>query len=224
MIPRKKEKLIALQPIQVCKILLDTQTLTLVTIYLDASRTFSSGMHRRIDLSDSSMSRFRNWKKSLKDNKNDVKIKKINQLDSVFKKFNSGNHKQLFELYFTGDVLQMEFWLRKLTSNCYNTFGLDCSQFYAFSFLSWKASLKLCESEIMLLNDCQILVMREQIMCGGPFFVFSSRLEVVNKKSWDRPSSLSKNTSCFLYLVHSWNLLFFASTGFKVKFFLSSPN
>ena len=95
-------------------------------------------------LSDLSLPSLTNWKNSLKDNQIGVTNEELIQLNNVFKVFNCEGLKQFLELYLTGDVLQLACWFEELRSVCYNTYGLDCSQFYTASNLSGSACLKVC--------------------------------------------------------------------------------
>ena len=129
-------------------------------------------------LSDLSLPSLENWKNSLKDNQIDVSNEELIQLNNVFEVFNYESLKQFLELYLSGDVLQLACWFEELRSVCYNTYGLDCSQFYTASNLSGSACLKVCEPELELLTDRRILDMTERMMRGGLSSVFSSRQEV----------------------------------------------
>ena len=131
-------------------------------------------------LSDLSLPSLKNWKNSLKDNQIDVTNEELIQLNNVFKVFNCESLKQFLELYFTGDVLQLACWFEELRSVCYNTYGLDCSQFYTASNFSGSACLKVCEPELELLTDRRIIDMTERMMRGGLSSVLSSRQEVAN--------------------------------------------
>ena len=112
-------------------------------------------------LNELSLPCLKNWKNSLKDNQIDITNEELIQLNNVFKVFNCENLKQFLQLYLTGDVLQLACWFEELRSVCYNTYGLDCSQFYTASNLSGSACLKVCESELELLTDRQILDLRK---------------------------------------------------------------
>ena len=131
-------------------------------------------------LNELSLPSLKNWKKSLKDNQIDVTNEELLQMNNVFKVFNCENLKQFLELYITGGVLQLACWFEEIQSMCYNTYGLDCSQFYTASNLSGSACLKVCEPKLELLTDRQTLDMTERMMRGGLSSVFSSRHEVAN--------------------------------------------
>ena len=98
----------------------------------------------------------------------------------MFSEFNCKNLKGFLELYLTGDVLQLACWFEELRSVCYNTYGLDCAQFYTASDLSGSACLKVCNPEFELLTDRNIPDMTERMIRGVLASVFSSRLEVAN--------------------------------------------
>ena len=113
--------------------------------------------------------------------------------------FNCENLKQFLELYLTGYVLQLACWLKERRSVCYNTYGLDCSEFYTASNLSGSACLKVFEPELELLTDRQILDMTEKMMRGGSSFVFSSRQEVANNNMLPEFDE-SKDVSSIIYI------------------------
>ena len=150
-------------------------------------------------LNELSLPCLKNWKNSLKDNQIDVTNEELIQLNNVFKVFNFENLKQFLQLYLTGDVLQLAYWFEELRSVCYNTYGLDCSQFYTASNLSGSACLKVCEPELELLTDRQILDLTERMMRGGLSSVFSSRHEVANNTLLPEFDE-SKDVSSIIYI------------------------
>ena len=150
-------------------------------------------------LSDLSLPSLKNWKNSLKDNQFDATKEELIQLNNVFKILNCESLKQFLELYLTGDVLQLACRFEELRSVCYNTYGLDCSQFYTASNLSGSACLKVCEPELELLTDRRILDMTERMMRGGLSSVFSSRQEVA-KNTMLPEFDESKDVSSIIYI------------------------
>ena len=117
----------------------------------------------------------------------------------MFSEFNCENLKGFLELYLTGDVLQLACWFEELRSVCYNTYGLDCAQFYTASNLSGSACLKVCNPELELLNDRNILDMTERMIRGGLASVFSSRLEVANNPQVSHFKA-SEDVSSIIYI------------------------
>ena len=150
-------------------------------------------------LNDLSLPSLRNWKNNLKDNQIDITNEELIPLNNVFNVFNCENLKQFLELYLTGDVLQLPCWFEELRSVCYNTYGLDCSQFYTASNFSGSACLKVCEPELELLTDRQILDLTERMMRGGFLSVFSSRQEVDNNTMLLQFDE-SKDVSSIIYI------------------------
>ena len=126
-------------------------------------------------LNDLSLPSQANLKNSLKDNQIDVNNEELILLNNVFKAFNCESLKQFVELYLAGDVLQLAGLFEELRSVCYNTYELDCSQFYMASNVSGSACLKVCAPERELMTDRQILDMTERMMREGLSSVFSSR-------------------------------------------------
>ena len=147
-------------------------------------------------LNELSLPCLKNWKNSLKDNQIDVTNEVLIQLNNVFKVFNCENLKQFLQLCLKGVVLQSACWFEELRSVCYNTYGLDCSQFYTASNLSGSACLKVCEPEAELLTDRQLLDLTERMMRGG---FFSSRHEVANNTRLPEIDE-SKDVSSIIYI------------------------
>ena len=147
-------------------------------------------------LNDLKLPGIRHWKNSLKDNIIDITYAELDQLKKVFRELNCENLKQFLELYLTGDVLQLACWFEELRSVCYKTYLLDCAQFHSASNLSGSACLKVCQPQIELLTDRELLDMTERMIRGGVASVFSSRLETANSLSlpnYDESKELASN-------------------------------
>ena len=117
----------------------------------------------------------------------------------MFSEFNCENLKGFLELYLTGYVLQQACWFEELRSVCYNTYGLDCAQFYTASNLSGSACLKVCNPELELLTDRNILDMTKRMTRGGSASVISSRLEVANNPQVSHFKA-SEDVSSIIYI------------------------
>ena len=150
-------------------------------------------------LNELSLPCLKNWKNSLKDNQIDVTNEELIQLNNVFKVFNCENLKQFLQLHLKRDVLQSACWFEELRSVCHNTYGLDCSQFYTASNLSGSACLKVCEPELELLTDRQLIDLTERMMRGGLSSVFSSKHEVA-KNTMLPEFDESKDVSSIIYI------------------------
>ena len=150
-------------------------------------------------LNDATLPSSEKWKNSLKENKVEITQHDLDQLKKVFSEFNCENLKGFLELYLTGDVLQLACWLEELPSVCYNTYGLDCAQFYTASNLSGSACLKVCNPELELLTDRNILDMTERMIRGGLASVFSFRLEVANNPQVSHFKA-SEDVSSIIYI------------------------
>ena len=133
-----------------------------------------------IKLNDATLHSLEKWKKGLRENKVEITQHDLDQLKKKFSEFNCANLKGFLELYLTEDVLQLACWFEELRSVCYNTYGLDCAQFYTASNPSGSACLKVCNPELEPLTDRNILDMTERMIRGGLASVFSSRLELAN--------------------------------------------
>ncbi|XP_075241649.1 uncharacterized protein LOC142336624 [Convolutriloba macropyga] len=150
-------------------------------------------------LNDLELPGIRHWKNSLKDNSIDITYAELDQLKKVFREFNCENLKQFLELYLTGDVLQLACWFEELRSVCYKTYSLDCAQFYTASNLSGSACLKVCQPQLELLTDRELLDMTERMIRGGVAPVFSSRLERANSPSLPNYDQ-SKELASIIYI------------------------
>ena len=150
-------------------------------------------------INDLELPGIRHWKNSLKDNSIDITYAELDQLKKVFSEFNCENLKQFLELYLTGDVLQLACCFEELRSVCYKTYSLDCAQFYTASNLSGSACLKVCQPQLELLTDRELLDMTERMIHGGVASVFSSRLERANSPSLPNYDQ-SKELASIIYI------------------------
>ena len=97
-------------------------------------------------------------------------------------------------------MLQLACWFEELRTVCYETYGLDCVQFYTASNLSGSACLKVCKPDLELLTDRNILDLTEKMIRGGLASVYSSRLEIANNSLLSNFDE-SKEPSSILYIV-----------------------
>ena len=131
-------------------------------------------------LTDHELPKLRHWKNSLMGNSIDITSTELDHLNKIFEELNCDSLKHFFELYLTVDVLQLACWFEELRSVCYETYELNCAQFYTASNLSGAASLKVCKPELEVLTDRSLLDMTERMIRGGIASVYSSRLETAN--------------------------------------------
>ena len=117
----------------------------------------------------------------------------------MFREFTCKHLKGFLGLYLTGDVLQLACVFEELRSVCYNTYGLDCAQFYTASNLSASACLKKCNPKLELLTDRNIIDMTERKIRGGLASVFSSWLELANNPQVSHFKA-SEDVSCIIYI------------------------
>ena len=140
-------------------------------------------------MSETPLPNIQNWKNSLRDNKIDITQEQLEQLWKQFREFDCVNLKDFLELYLPGDVLQLACWFEELRTVCYETYGLDCVQFYTASNLSGSN----------LLTDRNILDLTERMIRGGLSSVYSSRLEIANNSLFSNFDE-SKEPSSILYI------------------------
>ena len=150
-------------------------------------------------LNDLELPGIRHWKNILKDNSIDITYAELDQLKKVFREFNCEILKQFLELYLAGDVLQLACWFEELRSVCYKTYSLDCAQFYTTSNLSGSACLKVCQPQLELLTDRELLDVTERMIRGWIASVFSSRLERANSPSLPNYDE-SKELASMIYI------------------------
>ena len=84
------------------------------------------------------------------------------------------------DLYLTCDTLLLACVFDAFRDICYNTYGLDCVQYYGASNLSGDAFLKVCKPDLHLLTEREQLELVENMMRGGVSSIYEQRLFQAN--------------------------------------------
>ena len=103
-----------------------------------------------------------------------------NHAQTVFSKFGCQNIGDYHDLYLTCDTLLFACVFEAFIDICYDTYGLDCAQYYGASNLSGDAFLKLCKPDLHLLTEREELELVENMMRGGVSSIYEQRLFQAN--------------------------------------------
>ena len=122
----------------------------------------------------------------------------------VFELFNCRNIGDYYNLYLTTDVFLLATVVLCFRKVCYETYGLDCCQYYTASNLSGDAMLKICKPDLELLTEREHLDMVENLIRGGVSSVFAKRLCNSNNKFM--PDYKPKQQSTFILMIDANNL------------------
>ena len=127
--------------------------------------------------------------------------KRALEVFSLFKCQNIGDY---YSLYLTTDVFLLAAVVLCFRKVCYDTYGLDCCQYYTASNLSGDAMLKICNPQLHLLTEKEHLDMVESLVRGGVSSVYSKRLCRANNKFFSdyKPT----NISSFIIMIDANNL------------------
>ena len=87
---------------------------------------------------------------------------------------------------------------------CYETYKLDCAQYFTVSNLSGDAFLRTCKADLHLLTDREHLDMAENLIREGIASVFEKRLVSANNKFVKNYDPKQPNT--FLFMIDANNL------------------
>ncbi|XP_075259949.1 uncharacterized protein LOC142351664 [Convolutriloba macropyga] len=122
----------------------------------------------------------------------------------VFELFNCRNIGDYYNLYLTTDVFLLATVVLCFRKVCYETYGVDCCQYYTASNLSGDAMLKICKPDLELLTEREHLDMVENLIRGGVSSVFAKRLCKANNKFM--PDYKPKQQSTFILMIDANNL------------------
>ena len=103
-----------------------------------------------------------------------------NHAQTVFSKFGCQNIGDYHDLYLTCDTLLLVCVFEAFRDICYDTYGLDCAQYYGASNLSGVAFLKVCKPDLHLLTEREQLELVENMMRGGVSSIYEQRLFQAN--------------------------------------------
>ena len=154
------------------------------------------------------------WTNSLQQYEVTVSEEEYKRAIEVFNLFECRNIGDYYNLYLTTDVFLLAAVVLCFRKVCYDTYGLDCCQYYTASNLSGDAMLKICNPKLHLLTEREHLDMVESLIRGGVSTVYSKRLCRANNKflSDYKP----KNISSFIIMIDANNLY----GGIREKFSL----
>ena len=122
----------------------------------------------------------------------------------VFNLFQCQNMGEYYNLYLKTDVFLLAAVVLCFRNVCYETYGLDCCQYYTASNSSGDAMLKVCRPDLKLLTDREQLDMVESLIRGGVRCVYSKRLCRANNKFL--PDYKPKGILSFIIVIDANNL------------------
>ena len=122
------------------------------------------------------------WRNSLSNNEISITREEYNHAKRVYNEFRCKNFGDYHDLYLACDALILASAFENFRGVCYQTYGLDCSQFYTASNLTGSAFLKVCKPELDLLTDREMLDLTEDMIRGGVASVYSKRMVKANNK------------------------------------------
>ena len=122
------------------------------------------------------------WTNSLQQYEVTVTEEEYERAIEVFNLFACRNTGEYYNLYLKTDVFLLAAVVLCFRKVCYETYGLDCCQYYTASNLSGDAMLKICNPELHLLTQREHLDMVESLIRGGVSSVYSKRLCRANNK------------------------------------------
>ena len=125
-----------------------------------------------------------NWLNSLSGESNVPSITQ-SQLEKAQKIFGNCDCFSLgdyHDLYLSVDTLQLADVFEKFRTLCFQTYGLDCAQYFLAPNLAGDAFLKICEPQLDLLTNRDHLDFVENLMRGGVASVFAKRLFEANNE------------------------------------------
>ena len=122
----------------------------------------------------------------------------------VFQAFKCKTIGEYYNLYLKTDVFLLAAIVLCFRKVCYQTYGLDCCQYYTASNLSGNAMLKICKAPLELLTDREQLDMVEGLIRGGVSSIYNKRISVANNKYL--PNFNPKEPSTFIVMIDANNL------------------
>ena len=124
------------------------------------------------------------WINSLSGKNNIPSITKseLEKAQKIFGNFDCFNLGDYHDLYLSVDTLQLADVFEKFRTLCFQTYGLDCAQYFSAPNLAGDAFLKICEPELELLTNRDHLDFVENLMRGGVASVFAKRFFEANNE------------------------------------------
>ena len=122
------------------------------------------------------------WRNRLQNDEISITEQQLEEAKHVFHTFGCQNMGDYHDLYLTCDTLLLACVTEEFRSSCYNTYGLDCLQYFTISNFCGDALMKVTGQPIELLTDREHLEMCENLVRGGIASCFESRHEKANNK------------------------------------------
>ena len=122
------------------------------------------------------------WKNTLAGGEVSITLENLAHANQVFRTFKCKKLGNYHDLYLTTDTLLLACVFEKFRKVCYETYGLDCAQYFSAANLAGDAYLKTCNINVRLLEEREHLDMAENLMRAGMSSVYSSRLFKANNK------------------------------------------
>ena len=127
-----------------------------------------------------------------------------NHAQLLFSKFGCQNLGDYHELYLTCGTLLLACVFEVFRDICYDTYGLDCTQYYGDSNLSGNAFLKVCKHDMHLLAKREQLEFVESMMRGGMSAIYEQRL--VQANNCHLPHYVASKPSTYAFLLEEFKL------------------
>ena len=144
------------------------------------------------------------WTNTLQGGVVSVSEKEYQHAWLVYTRFGCQTLGEYSDLYLTTDTLILACVFEEFRRVCYETYKLDCAQYFTVSNLSGDAFLRTCKADLHLLTNREHLDMAENLIRGGIASVFEKRLVSANNKFVKNYDPKQPNT--FLFMIDANNL------------------
>ena len=144
------------------------------------------------------------WTNKLQGNEITVSQADWEHAKNVYSKFNCSNIGEYSDLYLTCDTLILACVFEHFLKVCFETYAVDCAQYYTANNLSGDAFLRGCKADIDLLTAREHLDIAEAMLRGGISSVFSRRAVRTNNKFIEGFND--EQPSTFLWFIDANNL------------------
>ena len=122
------------------------------------------------------------WTNTLQGGVVSVSEKEYQHAWLVYTRFGCQTLGEYSDLYLTTDTLILACVFEEFRRVCYETYKLDCAQYFTASNLSGDVFLRTCKADLHLLTNREHLDMAENLIRGGIASVFEKRLVSANNK------------------------------------------
>ena len=144
------------------------------------------------------------WMNSLQQYQVSVTEDEYKHALEFFEKFQCEAIEDYYSFYLKTDVFLLAAVMLCFRKVCYETYGLDCCQYYTAFNLSGDAMLKLSKAPLRLLKEREQLDMVEGFIRGGVSSIYNKRLAVANNKNL--PNFNPNAPSTFIVMIDANNL------------------